>query len=433
MLSGNKKKFFVAAISSLFKRQTDENTATSSADLDARIKAEVTFEDVIDATPEYDCSETDLVGETENSRLIRVTITYAKISVQLLAGWLAYFLSSVGSVTGTPADEVQTITGTATGGTFTATFNFEGKTGTTGALAYNVSTAALQAALEALDSIGEGNVAVSGAPGEWIVTFQGRLAKANMPMITLGTGSLTGGSASVAQTTAGTNKVHPMSRSTDDALVKFSMAAGFENDAQPFEKFWKLVCDALTITLTRRKEVTLSVVCLGRFTPEEIEDFEVPDCVIPEPLHGRDVRIKWNTAWITNDLWSSTIQLNNNVPAGDDAFDFDSEEIGELERGEKPTQTISLQILGKRGDTVHTDAKAKNTIPLEIHLGKPGERVSILAPSTKVKLAASNFTFVGDANRSAINVDAVPYRDETLQAPFRAEANIAQTSAFLGT
>jgi hypothetical protein len=54
-------------------------------------------------------------------------------------------------------NEVQTLTIDATGGTFTATFSGQ----TTAALAYNLRASALQAALEALSSIGSGNVKVT--------------------------------------------------------------------------------------------------------------------------------------------------------------------------------------------------------------------------------------------------------------------------------
>lgn len=88
-------------------------------------------------------------------------------------------------------NEVQalTITGSPTGGTWTATF----KGATTAPIAYNATAAHVQAALAALPTIGAGNVAVSGsAGGPWSVTFQGVLGATNQPQMTT-TGSLTGG------------------------------------------------------------------------------------------------------------------------------------------------------------------------------------------------------------------------------------------------
>jgi hypothetical protein len=87
--------------------------------------------------------------------------------------------------------EVQTITITGGAGTFTVTFGGQ----TTGALAYNAAASVVQAALEALSSIGSGNVSVSGANGgPYTVTFIGQLAQQNVAQMTgLGAGGATFG------------------------------------------------------------------------------------------------------------------------------------------------------------------------------------------------------------------------------------------------
>lgn len=78
-------------------------------------------------------------------------------------------------------NEVQTITLTgATDGTFRLTFGAN----TTAPLAYNISAADLQTALEGLTSIGAGNVGVAGdAGGPYTVTFQGALAATDVAML----------------------------------------------------------------------------------------------------------------------------------------------------------------------------------------------------------------------------------------------------------
>lgn len=101
-------------------------------------------------------------------------------------------------------DEVQTVTisGSPTGGTFTLTFGGQ----TTTALAYNATAGDVRRALEALSTIGEGNVTVSGnAGGPYIVTFVYDLGSANQAIMTAAH-TFTGGSSpniAVAETTAG--------------------------------------------------------------------------------------------------------------------------------------------------------------------------------------------------------------------------------------
>ncbi len=93
-----------------------------------------------------------------------------------------------------------TITGTPTGGTFTLTFGGQ----TTAAIAYNATAATVEAALELLSTIGQGNVQVTGsAGGPYTVEFVGQLQNTNVAAMTADGASLTGGTApAVAVTTA---------------------------------------------------------------------------------------------------------------------------------------------------------------------------------------------------------------------------------------
>ena len=109
-----------------------------------------------------------------------------------------------------------TITGSPTGGTFTLTFGGQ----TTAAIAYNATAATVEAALEALSTIGEGNVQVTGAAGgPYTVEFVGQLANQNVAAMTASGASLTGGTSpavAIATTQAGV-----------EALVAGTVVPGF--------------------------------------------------------------------------------------------------------------------------------------------------------------------------------------------------------------
>lgn len=97
------------------------------------------------------------------------------------------------------SNEVQTVdAGTATGGTFTLSF----KGATTTPIAFDATGTVVQAALEALSTIGEGNVTVTGTD-PWTVTFVGALAETNQPLLTADSTGLTGGTVTVTETTPG--------------------------------------------------------------------------------------------------------------------------------------------------------------------------------------------------------------------------------------
>lgn len=106
----------------------------------------------------------------------------------------------LGPYTGDSTDEVQSVTEGGSGLTsFTLTYAGQ----TTSSLAAAATAAQVQAALEALSNIGEGNVTVTGsAGGPYTVTFGGDLANANVAQMTAtptgGTGTVT-----VATVTAG--------------------------------------------------------------------------------------------------------------------------------------------------------------------------------------------------------------------------------------
>lgn len=117
---------------------------------------------------------------------------------------LAYRTGSVPTPSGTSSNEVQTvtITGAPTGGTFVLDIGGQPTTD----LAYNASTAAVQAALQALSTVGAGNVTVTGTAGSsYVLTFGGTLAAANVPQA-VAVANFTGGTSpaiSVATTTGG--------------------------------------------------------------------------------------------------------------------------------------------------------------------------------------------------------------------------------------
>ncbi len=106
---------------------------------------------------------------------------------------------------------VQTLTFTATGGTLTYTY----KGATTAGVAYNANAATIQTALEGLSTIGTGKVTVTGT-GPFTITLSDDLGAHQL--IVLGTGSLTGGSATIAATAGATAGLVGPNQSEFDAV-----------------------------------------------------------------------------------------------------------------------------------------------------------------------------------------------------------------------
>jgi len=107
-------------------------------------------------------------------------------------------------------NEVQTLSSTATGGTFTLTLDGQ----TTGNIAFNASAATVKAAIEALSNVTTDEVSCGGGalPGTPItITFLGKWAAQDVPALVVDNTLATGGTASIAETTKG-NPAQPVFR-----------------------------------------------------------------------------------------------------------------------------------------------------------------------------------------------------------------------------
>lgn len=95
---------------------------------------------------------------------------------------------------------VQTLTlGTPTTGTYTLRFGQS----TTAPLAYNANAASIQAALEALSEIGQGNVLVTVDGAAFDIEFVGRLAASKLPLLVATAGNTFDGTLTVTSVTEG--------------------------------------------------------------------------------------------------------------------------------------------------------------------------------------------------------------------------------------
>lgn len=103
-------------------------------------------------------------------------------------------------------NEVQALTMTASGGTYTLTVTdpISGVTKTTGALNFGDIAATIQTALNAVGVLGAAGAGVTGT-NPYVITFSGTAyAGVAQPLVVVNTASLTGGTATIARTTSGT-------------------------------------------------------------------------------------------------------------------------------------------------------------------------------------------------------------------------------------
>jgi len=165
------------------------------------------------------------------------------VTFQNALGWQDVSALSVQNST-LGRNEVQTI---ATGGTYTLTFNAQ----TTSSLAYNANAAAVQAALEALGSVGSGNVSVTGGPlssAPLVITFIASKADTDQNAITV-TSSLTGSSpvVTVTETTKGGACVSTVTETVKGVDNTYTVTFDKGQSFNSGELYWE-VAETVTIS-----------------------------------------------------------------------------------------------------------------------------------------------------------------------------------------
>lgn len=423
------------------KVQSAIGTAQPNSDIDVRDKCTITREEVIVRRDVRDCRNEDLTDSQIVTRMARYTLNYAEVTPQILARWFAWYAGASAAPTGTPANEVQTLTrgGTVTGGTFKIALTLEGRTATTKAIAWDAPAAQIEAALTTsrMFFIHPGDVAVTGTWGTAMtLTFGGRLANANLALVVI-TNNLTGTSPAinVAQTTAGAQNLHALTRSTSRVKQVFSFVMGYEDNTGTLEKYADYVCESFQPVANLSGDPGLTVTILGPWDYDSLEPtFTVPDCINPEPLRTEECKLVVDGAFQTQDLNSLSNTLNDNVPTDRlSAFPYDGIEVQNLRRGRQPTYNASASVFGISDAAVYQLANNERTEdPVEViqHYGLPGNRFTLIYPNAKVRFQGNREGFEGTVEWATINLEFVPFADG-LNPPVEAEAYLDQTAQFL--
>lgn len=427
------------AINIAGKRQNGHDEPMDAEDLNYRLKCEYTRQYVDERKTVLDCDGVDIDDEIlQRSRLL-LTLNFPQgVAPQIMSVFAFYFFGTSAAPVGTPEDEVHTLTrvGDITAGAFKlAIADFEGRSGTTQPIAYDATPGEIEAALTKQSAtigrlIKSGDVAVTGDWGAGIViTYGGRLANANLPLLTVDNTDLVGGTVAIAATTDGAQRVHAGTRSSSREKVKFCLTAGDKTGAVATEMLYNCAVDSFTPVISDADDnVGLTVALICNSTPIELAGFDVPACENPAPLEKKDCRIKIGSKFESLDLWSQSIALLDSILTGKEMYGFDGFEMETVMRSRNPSYQIQAQILASSNDAVAALVNTK--VPVEMHFGLPGNRFSILAGNALIKRQADPFPYVGELGRSAIALDITPHRDGA-NVPVKIESRLDQEEQFL--
>jgi hypothetical protein len=194
------------------------------------------------AAQSYAATDQNDVANAINARLNEIFVDYAaKLSLPTTGDdAAAHAFSDVKGVSAASLslitqNDVQTLTMTATGGTFTLTY--KGQTMPT-PRANNIALATLQSDLQALSTIGSGNITVTGTAGSnYIITASGALAGTLLDDIIVNNGSLTGGTAVINHTTNGGGRLINGDSTSTTASSIYRTAAAANTTSYMAEEF----------------------------------------------------------------------------------------------------------------------------------------------------------------------------------------------------
>jgi hypothetical protein len=433
MSTNFKQKNVVAAYSPVFAAQTNFVTALALSSLtsvlplprDARPLPNIRR--TRDETRE--CRGKYLIGRRLTSRLALWTLRFTDVSAQFVAGIMAMAQGAAAAATGT--NEVQTLTITATGGTYTLSVTVNGDTQTTTALAYNANAAAIQAALEALSNVAPGDLVVTGT-GPFTITAGGTLADEDIAPLVPGVGSLTGGSAAITTATPGAGRFHQITHGASDDVPKTSFIIGTEDDSgEPMELYKGMCVNRVQLAGEVRGKVSMDVDFCGSANVEVIDpgDFDFAACQTQAAIYANDCQLLINAIDRTADLRRFSYTFNNNLLIGDDPFPFDAVDAVRIERDVEDS-LFNFALYGTKAHAVYVDAEAETTRAVALRIGAATEYAKIIAAGAQLALQDTPIGYAGEANRSVINVDAVPFSIGGA-APDRVEALLTQQSRFL--
>jgi hypothetical protein len=239
-----------------------------------------------------------------------------------------------------------------------------------------------------------------------------------------------------AQTTAGANKYHTAQRSADGSKPLFSFAMGEKSGSIATRKYGDAVVESVDFNVSSdQTDASMSVVISCNFNPDLPASFTAPACVNLPAIKNTDCRLLINSNYEQRDLVNHSISLNDNVPV-EAAFAYDDIDFSNpLERGDQPTQEFTTEIFGDSNHALYVLAENEhiegNEVPFTTHFGNPGNRVSILAPETKIKPQSNLEGFSGAANQSTVKFTGTPFGITDI--PVKYEFTGDQSVGFLTT
>jgi hypothetical protein len=225
---------------------------------------------------------------------------------------------------------------------------------------------------------------------------------------------------------------HDITHGESDDVAKTSFTIGTEgDDDEPIELYKGMCVNRVVLTGEVRGKVSMDVEFCGSADIEIIDPggYNFAACQTFTPVYTNDCQLLINAIDRTADLRRFQYTFNNNLFINDDPFIFDSVDAARIERNIEDS-VFNFGLYGTKAHAVYADAEAETTRPVTLRIGTATEGASIIAAGAQLALQDTPIGYAGEANRSVINFDAVPFSVDGA-APDRVHAVLAQADRFL--
>lgn len=386
-------------------KQTGYRVPRAAGDLTYRFNAEsLTFpEQGMEFTEILSCDNQSLVAEILRRMTGTLSLNFLATSRELgwVFSWAYGSAGAPGSIAANAA--VWTLTVTATGGTYQ--IEYDGKL--TAPLAYNADAAAIDAALEA--KLGTGTITTSGT-GPWTLTGAGSLATTDLAPFRLVTAGLTGGSATIVETTPGGPQrySYAITLASSYQPPPISLIFAYSNGTTGYMAT-DVVLNSFTITAEDSGFYRVQINATHAGPLDEQTGLTIPACATPDTIETRRGKLLLGSVNASEDLAAANYAFSNDLQI-DDAYTLSSPFAQRMERADRRTHGITFEINQTFNDDVWDLCIANGSRGTEVDLawriGSGSNGGTLSAAQAIVQFANTQQQFAGPASRARIPVIA---------------------------
>ena len=227
--------------------------------------------------------------------------------------------------------------------------------------------------------------------------------------------------------------IHAISHGGSDDVPKTSFIIGTQDtdSDEPSELYSGMCVNRVQLAGEVRGKVSMDVDFVGLANPVVQGGFVFPACNTIIPVYSNDCALVINAVDYTADLRRFQYTFNNNLAIADDPFPFNATDAVRIERGDQAESSqFSFTLYGTKNHAVYVLAAADTTEAVSLRIGTATEGTTIAATGAQLTLQDTPIGYAGEANRSVINVDAIPFSVAGAY-PDSVSASLARTLQYL--